>query len=79
MNAAQNARRNSAHRRKKGPDYKKIAAIGVVLLVLITCIALVLKAKEMCIRDRFPSTYLGAEPKKKEPKIRFLFLIDTIC
>ena len=45
MNAAQNARRNSAHRRKKGPDYKKIAAIGVVLLVLITCIALVLKAK----------------------------------
>ena len=45
MNADQNARRNSAHRRKKGPDYKKIAAIGVVLLVLITCIALVLKAK----------------------------------
>lgn len=45
MNAAQNARRNSTHRRKKGPDYKKIAVIGVILLVLITCIALVIKAK----------------------------------
>lgn len=44
-NAAQTARRNSTHRRKKGPDYKKIAAIGVILLVLITCIALVIKAK----------------------------------
>lgn len=45
MNAAQSARRNSTHRRKKGPDYKKIAMIGVLLLVLITCIALVIKAK----------------------------------
>ena len=44
-NAAQTARRNSTHRRKKGPDYKKIAAIGVILLVLITCVALVIKAK----------------------------------
>ena len=45
MNAAHNARRNSTHRRKKGPDYKKIAVIGIILLVLITCIALVIKAK----------------------------------
>lgn len=45
MNAAQSARRNSTHRRKKGPDYKKIAMIGVLLLVLITCVALVIKAK----------------------------------
>ena len=44
MNAAHNARRNSTHRRKKGPDYKKIAVIGIILLVLITCIALVIKA-----------------------------------
>ena len=45
MNAAHTARRNSTHRRKKGPDYKKIAVIGIILLVLITCIALVIKAK----------------------------------
>lgn len=45
MNASQSSRRNSAHRRRKGPDYKKIAAVGVILLVLITCIALIVKAK----------------------------------
>ena len=45
VKAAQSARRNSIHRRRKGPDYKKIAAIGVLLLVLITCVALVIKAK----------------------------------
>lgn len=44
MNAANTARRNSTHRRKKGPDYKKIAIIGVILLILITCIALAVKA-----------------------------------
>ena len=45
VNAAQTARRNSVHRRKKGPDYKKIAIIGVILLVLIACIAMAMKAK----------------------------------
>lgn len=45
MNAAQNVRRNSGHRRKKGPDYKKIAIIGVILLLLITCVALVIKMR----------------------------------
>lgn len=45
MNGSQPGRRNSTHRRKKGPDYKKIAVIGVILLVLIACIALVVKTK----------------------------------
>lgn len=42
-NAAATARRNSTRRRKKGPDYGKIALIGVILLVLIACIALAFK------------------------------------
>lgn len=45
MNGAQSGRGGSTHRRRKGPDYKKIAAIGVILIVLIGCIALVLRAK----------------------------------
>lgn len=42
---SQPGRRNAAHRRKKGPDYKKIAVTGVILIVLIACAALVIKAK----------------------------------
>lgn len=45
MNAAQTARRNSPHRRKKGPDYKKIAIAGVILIILIACISLAMKFK----------------------------------
>ena len=45
MNAAQTARRNSPHRRKKGPDYKKIALAGVILIILIACISLAMKFK----------------------------------
>ncbi len=36
--------RGSSHRRKKGPDYKMIAIIGVILIVLIACIVFVVKA-----------------------------------
>lgn len=36
--------RGGSHRRKKGPDYKMIAIIGVILIVLIACIAFVVKA-----------------------------------
>ena len=45
MNAAQTARRNSPHRRKKGPDYKKIAIAGVILIILIAGISLAMKWK----------------------------------
>lgn len=45
MNAAQTARRNSPHRRKKGPDYKKIAIAGVILIILIAFISLAMKFK----------------------------------
>lgn len=70
MNAAQNARRNSAHRRKKGPDYKKIAAVGVVLLVLITCIALVIRAKGKMDNESESSTELPTETERmKEVKV----------
>lgn len=36
--------RGGSHRRKKGPDYKMIAMIGVILIALIACIAFVVKA-----------------------------------
>ena len=45
MNAMQNARRNSHHRRK-GPNYKVIAIAGVILIVVITCIAMAFKEKK---------------------------------
>ena len=36
--------RGASHRRKKGPDYRLIAIIGVVLILLIACIVFVVKA-----------------------------------
>lgn len=39
------ARRNGPHRRRKGPDYRKIAILGVILLVLIVVISLMVKAR----------------------------------
>ena len=45
VNAMQNARRNSHRHRRKGPDYKWIAIGGVILIVVITCIAMALKDK----------------------------------
>ena len=45
MNAMQNVRRNSRRHRRKGPDYKWIAIGGVILIVVITCIALALNGK----------------------------------
>ena len=45
MNAMQNVRRNSRRHRRKGPDYKWIAIGGVILIVVITCIAMALNGK----------------------------------
>ena len=42
MNAVQTSRRNSSYRRKKDPNYKLTALIGVILLVVILCAALAL-------------------------------------
>lgn len=39
-------RRGGTHHRRKGPDYKKIAIVGVILLVLITVIAFMVKASK---------------------------------
>ena len=61
MNAANTSRRNSSHRRRQGPDYKKIAVIGVILLILITCIALALKAKKTAVIQVDESTSQPAE------------------
>lgn len=41
----QNVRRNSRRHRRKGPDYKWIAIGGVILIVVITCIAMALNGK----------------------------------
>lgn len=41
----QNVRRNSRRHRRKGPDYKWIAIGGVILIVVITCIATALNGK----------------------------------
>lgn len=60
-NAANTVKRNSNHRRKKGPDYKKIAIIGVILLVLITCVALAVKAKKAGGETEDESTSQPAE------------------
>ena len=45
MNAMQNVRRNSRRHRRKEPDYKWIAIGGVILIVVITCIAMALNGK----------------------------------
>ena len=45
MNASQTARKNSSYRRKKDPNYKLIALIGVILLVVILCVALALHSR----------------------------------
>lgn len=45
MNTTRTGHRSSGYRRRREPDYKKIAVIGVILLVLIVCIALALKAR----------------------------------
>lgn len=45
MNAMQNARRNSRRHRRKGPDYKWIAIGGVILIVVITCVAMALQGR----------------------------------
>ena len=45
-NSYQSSRRGTTHRRRKGPDYTKIALIGVILIVVITCIALALKGRK---------------------------------
>ena len=45
MNAMQNVRRNSRRHRRKGPNYKWIAIGGVILIVVITCIAMALNGK----------------------------------
>lgn len=50
-NAMHTARRNSSHYRKKGPDYKLIAIIGVILIVVITCAALAFKSKEAAVDE----------------------------
>ena len=37
-------RRSGSHHRKKGPDYRLIAIVGVILLILITCIVFMVKS-----------------------------------
>lgn len=39
-------RRNGTHHRRKGPDYQKIAIVGVILLVLIAVIAFMVKSSK---------------------------------
>lgn len=70
MNAAQTARRNSTHRRRQGPDYKKIAIAGVVLIILIACISLVMKFKGTGSGDPVETTEETTEAEMmKEVKV----------
>ena len=62
LNAAQTARKNSSHRRKKETNYKGIALIGVILLVVILCAALALsrRGREASIQE---SSAEASEPE----------------
>lgn len=43
-NGTRPPRRNNSHHRRKGPDYRIIAIVGVILLILITCVVFMVKA-----------------------------------
>lgn len=66
MNAMQNARRNSRRHRRKGPDYKWIAIGGVILIVVITCIAMALKGKNSDETGAQPTTEAVTEAEMKK-------------
>ena len=62
----QNARRNSRRHRRKGPDYKWIAIGGVILIVVITCIAMALKGKNSDETGAQPTTEAVTEAEMKK-------------
>ena len=66
MNAMQNARRNSRRHRRKGPDYKWIAIGGVILIVVITCIAMALKGRNSDETGAQPTTEAVTEAEMKK-------------
>lgn len=66
MNAMQNARRNSRRHRRKGPDYKWIAIGGVILIVVITCIAMALKGMNSDETGAQPTTEAVTEAEMKK-------------
>ena len=68
MNAAQTARRNSPHREKEGPDYKKIAIAGVILIILIAGISLAMKWKGRWKRNR--GSFGGRDNRAEMMKVK---------
>lgn len=70
---AHNTRRGGSHHRRKGPDYKLIAMGGVILLVVILCVALALQSGKEQGEES-----VSAETETTEAQIQQEVMVDGI-